>query len=35
MSDTLGSVRSFEMKLKLFRKQLENAELYNFSSCEG
>jgi hypothetical protein len=33
MSDKFGAVRIFEMKLKLFRKQLENVNPCHFSSC--
>jgi hypothetical protein len=29
-----GAVRTFEMKLKLFWKQLQNANLCHFSSCD-
>jgi hypothetical protein len=30
----LGAVRIFEIKLKMFRKQLENVNLCHFSSCD-
>jgi hypothetical protein len=29
-----GAFRAFEMKLKLFLKQLENVDLCHFSSCD-
>jgi hypothetical protein len=29
----ISDVRAFEMKLKLFRKQLENVNMCHFSSC--
>jgi hypothetical protein len=32
--DMFGAVRAFDMKLKLFQKQLENVNLCNFSSCD-
>jgi hypothetical protein len=32
--DMFGLVRPFEMKLKLFRKQLQNVNLFNFTSCD-
>jgi hypothetical protein len=33
-SDMCGTARAFEMKLKLFWKQLENVNLCHFSSCD-
>jgi hypothetical protein len=33
ISDMFGAVRTFEVKLKLFQNQLENANLCHFSSC--
>jgi hypothetical protein len=32
--DTFGPVRAFEIKLELFRIQLENVSLCHFSSCD-
>jgi hypothetical protein len=34
ISDMFVAVRGFEMKLKLFRKQMENVNLCNLSSCD-
>jgi hypothetical protein len=34
ISDMFGAVRAFEMKLKLFQKQLENVNLCHFSFCD-
>jgi hypothetical protein len=34
ISDIFGVVRAFEMKLKVFRRHLENINLCHFSSCD-
>jgi hypothetical protein len=34
ISDMFGAVRPFEMKLRIFLKQLENVNLCKFSSCD-
>jgi hypothetical protein len=34
ISDMFGAVRTFEMKLKIFQKQLKNVNLCHFISCD-